>query len=83
MRGKRNQWYVLEKSTEALPTRVKFFLVFLSNSDILAILPSLSEILTAHYSSNRNMLKFDKEITKVKMLKYVIMNGSCEFLVKQ
>ena len=25
------------------------------------------------------MLKFDKEITKAKMLKYMIMNCSCEF----
>ena len=29
------------------------------------------------------MLKFDKEITKAKMLKYVIMNYSCEFLATQ
>ena len=29
------------------------------------------------------MLKFDLEITKAKVLKYVIMNGSCEFLDKQ
>ena len=29
------------------------------------------------------MLKFDKEITKVKMLKCMIMNYSCEFLTIQ
>ena len=29
------------------------------------------------------MLKFDKEFTEAKMLKYIIMNCLCEFLATQ
>ena len=47
---------------------------------ILAFLLILCEILTANYFSNRKMLKFDKEITKAKMLKYINMNCTCKFL---
>ena len=47
------------------------------------VLPILCEILASDYCSNGKMLKFDKEITKGQMLKYVIMNCSCEFLVTQ
>ena len=48
----------------------------LGNSGISTI---LCEIPTADYCSNGKILKLDKEITKAKMLKYVIMNCSCEF----
>ena len=40
---------------------------------ILAILPILCEILASDFCSNGKMLKFDKEITIGKMLKYMIM----------
>ena len=47
---------------------------------ILAFLEILCKILTATYCSNRKMLKFDKEIIKTKMLKYVMKNCSRAFL---
>ena len=50
---------------------------------ILAFLPILCEILASYYFSNRKMLKFDKEITKVQMLKYIILNCSCEYFTTQ
>ena len=50
---------------------------------ILAILPILCEMLTSDYCSIKQKLKFEKEITKNKLLKYVIMNCSCEFLATQ
>ena len=44
----------------------------------------LCEILAANYYSNRIILKFDKEITKVKMLNNCsLLNYSCEYLTIQ
>ena len=45
--------------------------------------PESCEILAFNYCSNRKMLKFDKEITETKMLNYLMMNYSCEFLTTQ
>ena len=42
----------------------------------------LCEILASNNFSKKK-LKFDKEITEAKMLKYVVMNCSCEFLATQ
>ena len=48
-----------------------------------AILPILCEIFAFDYFPNRKMLKFDKEITKAKMLQHILMDCSCEFLATQ
>ena len=39
----------------------------------------MCEILTSNYCSNRNVLKFDKEITKARILKYLMISCSYEF----
>ena len=56
---------------------------FFFSKAILAFVPILCELLISNYPSNRKILKFHKEITKATMLKYVIMNYSCEFLARQ
>ena len=40
----------------------------------------LEKVLASNYFSNRKMLKYDKEIAKAKILKYVIMNFPYAFL---
>ena len=54
-------------------------LCFFLSLVILFILPVLCEILPSNFCSNGKILKFDKEITKAKMLKYMVVKRSGEF----
>ena len=78
LRGINRAWLYMETKVSVLQANVKL-VEFLCLCDK----PESCEILAFNYCSNRKMLKFNKEITEAKMLNYLMMNYSCEFLATQ